>query len=319
MFERRGALVHPNELDEMWLHEMKRLQLNVLGLHPRGGHWAINCLDDLLCRLKTAEVQRLLAMAEDMGITVEYEMHAMSWLMPRKWFGEHPEWFRMNEAGERVPDLNICASSPEALERLTERSEFLARQLPTKSHRYYFWLDDAGKSACHCPACAELTPSDQQMICLNAMLRGIRAADPQAKLAYIAYIDTMKIPEHVKPDEGIFLEYAPIKRRMDIPLFQPGCPENEKETAELSKLLEFFGTKDSQVLEYWLDNSYFSNWKFPPKQFNLQESVMRQDVADYKKLGFESVTTFACFLGEAYRTQFGLPDINAYGDALLGK
>ena len=28
MFERRGVLVHPNELDEMWLNEMKRLNLN---------------------------------------------------------------------------------------------------------------------------------------------------------------------------------------------------------------------------------------------------------------------------------------------------
>lgn len=35
MFERRGALVHPNELDDIWLDEMKRLNLNVLGLHPR--------------------------------------------------------------------------------------------------------------------------------------------------------------------------------------------------------------------------------------------------------------------------------------------
>ena len=70
------------------------------------------------------------------------------------------------------------------------------------------------------------------------------------------------------------------------------------------------------MLEYWLDNSYFSNWQYPPKSFTLQESVMRQDIKDYKKLGFESVTTFACFLGEAYREQFGLPRIDAYGEAL---
>ena len=36
----------------------------------------------------------------------------------------------------------------------------------------------------------------------------------------------------------------------------------------------------------------------------------------YKKLGFESITTFACFLGEEYRTLYGMPDIRAYGEAL---
>ena len=94
MFERRGALVHPNELDDIWLDEMKRLNLNVLGLHPRGGHWAVDCLNDLLARVKTPDVQRLLKKAEDYGIAVEYEMHAMSWLMPRSMYADHPEWFR---------------------------------------------------------------------------------------------------------------------------------------------------------------------------------------------------------------------------------
>ena len=153
MLERRGALVHTNELDDIWLEEMKKLNLNVMGLHPRGGKWAVDCLDDLLAKMKTPEMQRLLKKAEDMGIAMEYEMHAMSWLVPRSLFADHPDWFRVNENGERTPDLNICASSPEALAYLSERAEYLARQLPSTSHRYYFWLDDAGASACHCDVC----------------------------------------------------------------------------------------------------------------------------------------------------------------------
>ena len=71
-------------------------------------------------------------------------------------------------------------------------------------------------------------------------------------------------------------------------------------------------------MEYWIDNSRFSNWTKPPKHMTLNEEVMRKDVAFYRELGFESLTSFACYLGEDYYTLYGEPPVQRYGEILCG-
>lgn len=110
------------------------------------------------------------------------------------------------------------------------------------------------------------------------------------------------------------MEYAPIGIKFDLPVTHP---DNDSEFAALPDLLRFFGSDDAQVLDYWLDNSLYSGWKYPPKFFSLREVVMRQDILSYRKLGFPSITTFACYLGKDYIDLYGKPDIQAYGRALL--
>ncbi len=316
MIQRRGVIIHPHELSESWLKQAQVLQLNVLGLHPPGGPDAASNLAMMLEDLRTQRMQRLLDQAQTMGLTIEYEMHAVSYLLPRSLFASHPDLFRMNEKGERTPDFNLCASSRQALESLAESAARLAALLPSASHRYYFWLDDVTQSSCHCPHCRDLTPSDQQLLCVHAMLDGIRSVDPKASLAYIAYLDALRPPKSVQPAPGVFLEYAPIKRRLDASLNDPRCAENQHECAPLPALLQSFGRQGAQVLEYWLDNSLLSGWKLPPKPYKLQSDVLRSDVAYYRSLGFQSITSFACYLGAEYVALHGEPDLSDYGKVL---
>lgn len=316
MLGRRGIVIHPYELDDIWLDTFGKLNLNVLGMHPVGGKDAADSLEQLLQQQKDPEFQRLLARARDMGLDIEYEMHALSWLMPRTLYETHPDWFRMDEAGERKNDFNFCPSNEEALDYLTERAAYLAGLLPSTSHRYYFWLDDVAGHTCHCEKCAALTPSDQQLLAVNAMLRGIRQTDPEGKLAYIAYFDALEPPTAVKPEPGVFLEYAPFHRSVEHTIFDPGCEKNVHEARPLPALLDFFGREDAQVLDYWLDNSLFSCWVYPPKHLTVHPEVIRQDVAWYASLGIDSVTTFGCFLGADYRALYGMPEIDAYGEAI---
>ena len=91
MIERRGIVIHPHELDEVWLNRCQELNLNVLGLHPTGGVTADESLQRLLDQLP--RLQPLLNRAREMGIRIEYELHALSYLMPRTLFDAHPEWF----------------------------------------------------------------------------------------------------------------------------------------------------------------------------------------------------------------------------------
>src|SRR5207247_117342 len=79
--------------------------------------------------------RRFLEEAEAGGLAREYELHAMSWLLPRERFAEHPEWFRMDRHGERRPDANLCPAHPEALAVVAARAGELAERRPPSTRR----------------------------------------------------------------------------------------------------------------------------------------------------------------------------------------
>lgn len=317
MLERRGILVHPEELDDKWLDDISEADINVLGLHPTGGHKANLSLQEAIERHQRPEFQRLLKRAKAMGLTVEYEAHALRYLLPETLFDAHPDWFRMDAEGKRVSDFNMCATNEEALDYLADSTAALTRALDTGSDRFFWWADDVkGGAVCHCEKCRSLSPSDQLMKITNAMLRGVKRVKKEGKIAFLAYHDVMTPPTKVEADEGIFLEYAPIERDSHRPMNDLSCAENASEGHALKELIEFFGKENSQVLEYWMDNSRFSNWKKPPKAMPLDEAVMREDVKFYRDLGFESITSFGCFLGQDYRELHGQPPVKPYGEIL---
>lgn len=313
----RGILVHPEELTLEWLDWMADAGLNTLGLHPVGGRRAHESLERAIREHALPARQRLFQEANARGIAVNYEGHALGWLLPTQLFEQVPEWFRMDEHGRRVQDFNLCASSGDALRYVADRTAMLARLLETGSDEYSWWLDDVTGCACHCPACRELSPSDQQLRVVNAMLTGLQRVHRGARLCYLAYHDAMAAPTRVLPLEGVYLEYAPMRRDFARPIGDPACEKNAAETAELPGLLALFGTGHAKVLEYWMDNSMYSNWTKPPKPFHLNEEVMRSDVAYYAAQGFTSLTSFGCYLGPDYRALHGRPPVSEYGAILV--
>lgn len=300
-----SLLIHPEELTEKWIDRAAALGYDALALHPHGGGEATDALYELLATLETAEYRALIDRAWDKGLAVEYEIHAAGYLLPRQLFAEHPEYFRMNEKGERTPDFNFCFSNTDALRVIGERAAELAARLYRSPHRYFFWADDVRGKTCHCEKCRRLSPSDKNLTFMNAILTALRKEIPDARLAYLAYQDTLPAPQTVRPEEGIFLEYAPIDRDVHRPIEG----QDERTNGAVRDLIAFFGTKNAKVLDYWLDNSLFSRWKKPPVKFTPDRAVIEADVAFYKTLGFEDISSFACFLGEDYEALYGAPDI----------
>jgi hypothetical protein len=128
---------------------------------------------------------------------------------------------------------------------------------------------------------------------------------------YIAYRSTLEPPTSVKPESGVFLEYAPMEK------YVKQYPDRiEAERASFGPIVEFFGAEDAKVLEYWLDNSLFSGWKKPPKPLpEMDTRSIAKDIAYYAAHGIKNITTFACFLGDDYEALHGEPDIAAYRNA----
>jgi hypothetical protein len=293
--------------------------LNTLGIHPTGGEYAHLSLVNLLDLMEHKEFRRTLDRFRSAGISVEFELHALSYLLPRDLFDSHPEMFRMDENNIRTCTRDMCASSQDALEIVSSRAEKLSTLLPSDTGKYYFWTDDSSTGGYCCPQCQQLSVSDQALIIYQAIARGIRRAHHDAKQCYLAYHATLKAPHSLRPDDAIFLEYAPFRRNPHVPMMEPSCEANAGEGAHLPELLNFFGRKDSRVLEYWIDNSMYSGWKKPPKPLVLDREVISLDASWYCQMGFTEATSFGCFLGEDYEKLYGEPPIVSYGQVLSRK
>lgn len=308
---KKGVLVHPHELSVRWIEQAVREGIDVLGLHPVGGPAAKDSCAALVRLLDDPEFIRLVDLAKSKGLTVEYEIHAMGWLLPRNLFETHPEYFLIDENGERNPARNFCVSNEEAMQIVERNAVALAKKLHGSSHRFYLWLDDTNSLRCHCPKCAKLSGSDQQLLVVNRLVKALRKEFPDAQVPYLAYYGTLEPPTQVKPCEGVFLEYAPMAKykRPDSDGYRTYVPMEQK---YLVPLMEMFGRENTKVLEYWIDNSMYSNYTKPPKILNVDPEQVKKDIAFYKSLGIEDITTFACYLGQDYEELYGEPDIRCY-------
>ena len=315
---RSSVLIHPGELSPKWIDRLSSCGISALGIHPEGGSRAAESLDRLLDGLRAPAFRALLDTAAAKGLEIEYELHAAGWLLERGLFDAHPEYFRMNAAGERTPDRNLCVSCPDALQRLAARAAGLARQLYRSGSRFYFWMDDDRDAACHCPACRQYSPSEQQLLAVNAMLSEIRKGIPDAQLAYLAYFGCVEPPRRVRPAPGVFLEYAPVEKYVSAN--DPGRAGLIRQEAErIPELLACFGSSGAKVLEYWYDNSLFSDWKKPPRRFTPQGEIVRREVRQYRAMGFETISTFGCYLGADYEALYGEPDLTDFAAAVAGR
>ena len=309
-----SMIIHPEELSREWVDRLVDAGVQVLGIHPWGGKEAAKSLERLIGQMQEKEYREVIDYAKERGLAVEYELHAAGYLLPRSLFAEHPEYFRMDEHGERTENRNFCVTNEEALSLYASRAADLACALYGSSPRFYFWMDDGHGLQCHCPSCRRYTPSEQQMLALNAALREIRKRIPEARMAYLAYMDSILPPQAVTPEKGVFLEYAPFEKYTAKGEDAPEKIAREKEM--IPALMDCFAREDRRVLEYWYDNSLYSGWKKPPKRFVPDEGRMRTDIEEYRRMGFSEIATFACFLGADYEELHGEVDVRPFADAL---
>lgn len=310
-FLTRGVVLVPDDLTLAdWPARAQRAGLTTIGLHHQDSPKAV------MDWVATDAGGRFLEECRRLGLEVEYELHAMKELLPRDLFAKDPEFFRMDEGGNRNPDANCCVSSERALGIIAENAVAIARALKPTTGRYFYWGDD-GQPWCACPECRGMSPSEQALIVENRILRALRRIDPEASLAHLAYTNTLAPPKAVKPDPGIFLEYAPIRRRYDLAYEKQANPGQPDGLHLLDANLEVFPAGTAQVLEYWLDVSKFSGWKRPAAKLPWRRDVLDSDVATYGARGIQHVTSFAVYVDADYRKRYGEPSfIDEYGATL---
>jgi hypothetical protein len=293
-----------------WPSLMKAAGLNLLGIHNGGGAEYARRADRHLAEFGANRRTGLIGRAMEADLDVEYELHAMTTLLPRSEFRRHPSWFLHDYwQGKRIPDFNFCPHSRRAMERVALNARRLSGRFHSTTGRHFFWSDD-NRYWCHCERCRSLSNSDQELMVMNGLLKAIRRDRADARLAYLAYLHTMEPPVVIKPATGVFLEFAPFQRCFRHAINDPRCSVNLRNWNGLLRLLEVFDAREAHVLEYWLDQHYIGSNK------EAVLPVMRMDARAYAGLGIRSVTSFATFdpkrrLGEKDRQA-----VLRYGEAL---
>ena len=308
----KGIIIINKDFTADWLPILKKSGINTVGLHSL---YQYGGLTGHLEWLKKEETQSLIAEFEKNGITIEHQLHALDWLLPRSLFSSCPDWFRVNKEGKRTADWNCCISNKDALDYVEKSAYKLAALLAQKSHDYYIWSDDCEGALCCCDKCRKFSGADQNMIITKRVLRGLKKYDEKARLSFLAYQDSLETLS-VEPDKDIFLEFAPIGRNHGKAMVGDE-EENKKMRKTLEKLLAVFPAKTTQILEYYLDVSLYCRWKRnEAKALDLDEELLRMDFKYYDSLGVAGITTFAGFIDKEWREKYGINDILRYGRIL---
>lgn len=312
-FETRGVVLVPEDLTlKDWPERAQRAGLTTIGLHYGSSPQAV------ARAVQSDDGQRFLESCRRLGLQIEYELHAMKELLPRDLFPKDPTLFRMNDIKERTPDTNLCVHSKRALDVVAEHAVALTKSLRPTTGRYFLWGDD-GQPWCRCEKCRELSDSDQALVLENHLWKVLCDQDEKARLAHLAYSNTLEVPKQVKPADGVFLEYAPINRRYDIPYSRQAGATQSDALHMLDLNLQVFRPETAQVLEYWLDVSRFSVWKRPAVKLPWNKDVFVADLDAYGSRGIRHITTFAAWIDADYLKRFGEPTcIGEYGAGLSG-
>lgn len=310
-FRTRGVVLTPDDFTwNEWPEAAKKANLTTIGIHHQ------NSPNAVVKFVRSETGQKVLEQCEKLNLQVEYELHAMKELLPRDLFGKNPDCFRMDDKGNRNPDANLCVSSQTALNIAAENAVKIAEVLRPTTHRYFYWGDD-GLPWCQCEKCRGYSDSEQALILENHLVKALRRNDPRAQLAHLAYFNSLIPPKQIKPEAGVFLEYAPIQRRYDIPFASLDDKKQKENLDALDANLEFFGAENAQALEYWLDDSLFSQWKRPAVKLPFYPQSFYSDIQTYGKRGVRHITTFAVFIDAEYIKKFGVPPIEEYGKTLF--
>jgi len=324
----RGVVLYPFDLSLVdWPERAAKAGLNTIALH------AARRFDVLRDFITGADGRRFLAQCGKLGIAVEYELHAMGELLSRELYYKDPTLFRMDDRGRRNPDANCCPHSAAALDIIAAKAVGWAKVFAPTTRRFFYWPDD-GAQWCRCEKCRDFSASEQALLVENRILTALRReVHPQAQLSHISYHRTLEAPRRVKPEPGIFLEFAPIARDYTRPITdretrtrrtaaQPFEPVNNGGYLDILEAnLKVFAADTAQVLEYWLDVSMFSRWTRPAQKLPWDEALCRADITAYRALGIRHITTFATFIDADYLKLHGDPQplITAYGKALEAK
>lgn len=225
------------------------------------------------------------------------------YVSPEKYFKDHPEYFSMNEKGERFHGKNglggqLCLSNPAvadiAAATLESFIESDRKNLPKHKLRNIYDISQLDNTnwICLCPKCKELSEkegSDAALVLtfINRIARKTAVKYPEVTIRTFAYVSSEKAPRTIRPEKNVQIQICDLYTRSDCyrPLTHPI-------NAERRKIFDSWKEKGARITvwDYWnmAHDGYFN----PPRVETIIDAIPG-DLRYLKQIGTENYFTEA--------------------------
>lgn len=225
----------------------------------------------------------------------------VSW---EKYFSSHPEYFTMNEKGERIhgPTMQsggqLCMSNPEVgrviLEQLLATIQADRREYPKKDWPvvYNIGQNDATLYLCKCPSCMEISTREGsdaavQLLCLNGVAREIAKEYPDIIIQTFAYCSTEIAPKTVRPEPNILIRWCDLYTYSDC--YRPLTSEFNK--ARREQVQGWQATQAKLAIYDYSNMGILNAPYFRPPRIETTVNAIAPDMRFYRDSGATSYYT----------------------------
>ncbi|MBE6370914.1 MAG: DUF4838 domain-containing protein [Lentisphaerae bacterium] len=219
------------------------------------------------------------------------------YVSPEKYFKTHPEYFSMNENGERFHGKKryggqLCMTNPEVADiaAATLESFILSdrKKLSPQKLRNIYDISQLDNTSwlCLCPQCKALSEkegSDAALVLtfINRIARKIAVKYPEVTIRTFAYVSSEKAPHTIRPEKNVLIQICDLYTRSDCyrPLTHPN-------NAERRKIFDSWKEKGARIAvwDYW--NMASPNGpEFNPPRVETMIDAIPGDLRYLKRIG----------------------------------
>ncbi len=221
-----------------------------------------------------------------------------SYVDPKKYFKEHPEYFSMDKDGKRFYGKSkegggqICLSNPEvARVAVKHLKEYIAKDraaLPREKWPVMYDISqmDQTRFMCLCPECKKIAESEGGesalvLLFVNRVAAAIAAEYPEILLRTFAYSSTDKAPKTFRPAKNVIIRWCDLYSRSDC--YRPLTSKFNSKQREVIAGWQKAGARLA-LWDYWNlhGNTFFS----PPRVETLVDAI-GPDMKYFRAMGFE--------------------------------
>ena len=162
--------------------------------------------------------------------------HTMQDFLPAdEYFDAHPEYFAMNENGERVRNDYVgtspCLSNPDVYDIIFEKVRKTLRGNP--GAKMISVSQNDGNDFCHCPECTRINEEEQTnggtiFRFVNRIARAIRDEFPNVLIDTLPYNYSTKPPVKTVMEENVSIHLCLMETCREHSILDESCPYNKK-------------------------------------------------------------------------------------------
>ncbi|MBQ6830316.1 MAG: DUF4838 domain-containing protein [Clostridia bacterium] len=214
----------------------------------------------------------------------EMMVHTVDTLVPpTKYFGEHPEYYRLTPSGERDPG-QLCFSNPDVLKIAID---VVREYLTDNPHAELISVsqEDYTPGNCNCADCSKTDAlagsyAGTLLNFVNAVARDIKSDFPNVKIHTLAYQYTRGAPISVKPEDNVLVQLCDIECCFSHPL-NTAC--NSAAVSFYEDLVNWTALCDTLYVWDYVTNFAHYNMTYP------NFSCLRENIRFFAENGVDGI------------------------------